>query len=143
MEYLIAIVTGVLFACGTYMVLSKRFLKIIFGTSMLTNGTLLFLMTMGKLQRGEAPIIGAYSASLSDPLPQALILTAIVINFGITAFALVLAFQAYRRLGSDNVDEITGEDAAPQTAAPADGIAVEEATPQDAPAAGEEAAHEH
>ena len=125
------------------MVLSKRFLKIIFGTSMLTNGTLLFLMTMGKLQRGEAPIIGAYSASLSDPLPQALILTAIVINFGITAFALVLAFQAYRRLGSDNVDEITGEDAAPQTAAPADGIAVEEATPQDAPAAGEEAAHEH
>ena len=47
MEYLIAIVTGVLFACGTYMVLSKRFLKIIFGTSMLTNGTLLFLMTMG------------------------------------------------------------------------------------------------
>lgn len=110
MEYLIAIVTGILFACGTYMVLSKRFLKIIFGTSLLTNGTLLFLMTMGKLQRGESPIIAAYKTAFTDPLPQALILTAIVINFGITAFSLVLAFQAYRRLDSDNVDEITGEE---------------------------------
>lgn len=112
METLISVLIGILFAAGTYMTLSRRLLRIVFGTSLLSNGTLLFLMVTGKLQRGESPILAGSAKSYADPLPQAMILTAIVINFAITAFFLVLCFRTCQTHGSDDVDDLTGEEEA-------------------------------
>lgn len=110
METLISALVGILFAAGTYMVLSRRLLRIVFGTSLLSNGTLLFLMITGRLQRGEPPILTPFAGSYADPLPQAMILTAIVINFAITAFCLVLCYRTYHSHGSDDVDDLTGRE---------------------------------
>jgi multicomponent Na+:H+ antiporter subunit C len=63
---------------------------------------------MGGLKRGAAPILGGNAENYTDPLPQALILTAIVISFGVTAFFLVLAYRTYQELGTDNVEEMRG-----------------------------------
>jgi multicomponent Na+:H+ antiporter subunit C len=65
---------------------------------------------MGGLKRGAAPILGGNEESYTDPLPQALILTAIVISFGVTAFFLVLAYRSYQELGTDNVEEMRGSE---------------------------------
>ncbi|WP_130861274.1 Na(+)/H(+) antiporter subunit C [Bacilliculturomica massiliensis] len=110
METLISVLVGILFAAGTYMILSRRLLRIVFGTSLLSNGTLLFLMLSGKLQRGESPILTPFAKTYADPLPQAMILTAIVINFAITAFCLVLCYRTYHSHGSDDVDDLTGKE---------------------------------
>jgi len=110
MELLIALLIGILFSAGTYMILSRRLLRIVFGTSLLSNGTLLFLMTSGKLQRGESPILGKLSATYADPLPQAMILTAIVISFATTAFCLVLAYRTFQEMESDDVDDLLGKE---------------------------------
>lgn len=114
METLISILIGILFATGTYMVLCRRLLRVVFGTSLLSNGTLLFLMVSGKLQRGESPILGTGAKIYADPLPQAMILTAIVINFAITAFFLVLCYRTYQNHGSDDVDDLTGREEEPR-----------------------------
>lgn len=108
MELLVAILIAILFATGTYMVLCRRFLRVIFGTGLLTHGTLLFLMTSGKLERGAAPILIDGVETYTDPIPQALILTAIVINFAVTAFALVLAYRLYQDTGADDLLDLTG-----------------------------------
>ena len=108
MEILMSVVIGILFATGTYQLLSRSMLRVVIGTMLLSHGVLLMLLTMGKLKRGAPPIlIGA--PSYADPLPQALILTAIVIGFGVTAFTIVLAFRAYQTLGTDDLDKLRGE----------------------------------
>ena len=68
----------------------------------------LFLITMGGLKKGEVPIYEKGITSYVDPIPQALILTAIVISFSVTAFFLVLAFRSYKELGTDNVESMKG-----------------------------------
>jgi len=103
-----AIVIGVLFATGTYLILARSLLRIVFGTCMLTHATLLYLITAGKLKRGAAPILESGITTYVDPLPQALILTAIVIGFGVTAFIIVLAYRAYQTLGSDDTEDYRG-----------------------------------
>ncbi|WP_419886907.1 Na(+)/H(+) antiporter subunit C [Neobacillus niacini] len=108
MEILMAIVIGILFTTATYLMLSKSLLRIIVGTGLLSHGAHLLILTMGGLKRGSAPILGGNAESYTDPLPQALILTAIVISFGVTAFFLVLAYRAYQELGTDNVEEMRG-----------------------------------
>lgn len=62
----------------------------------------------GRLKKGAAPLLGENAPSYTDPIPQALILTAIVISFGVTAFFLVLAYRAYQELGTDNMDRMRG-----------------------------------
>ncbi len=111
MELLIAILVGILFAVGVYMMLSHKLLKIIIGTAFLSHGTLLMLMTVGKLKRGAPPIIvdGVEDAVYVDPIPQALILTAIVIGFATTAFSLVLAYRCYQELGTDETEQMRGD----------------------------------
>ncbi|WP_020615849.1 Na(+)/H(+) antiporter subunit C [Paenibacillus daejeonensis] len=110
MEILMSVTTGVLFMIGTYMILSRNLLRIILGTSLLTHGVHLLLLTMSRLKTGVAPIwsedIGAYV----DPLPQALILTSIVINFGVTAFFFVLAYRAYQENKTDDMEQLRGGD---------------------------------
>lgn len=110
METLISIVIGIMFATGTYMLLSRRLLRIVFGTSLISNGTLLFLMVTGKLQRGESPVLTASATEYTDSLPQAMILTAIVINFAVTAFCLVLCYRTYHEHKSDDVNDLTGKE---------------------------------
>ena len=109
MELLISIVIGILFAIGIYLVLSRTLLRIIIGTCLLSHGTLLMLITMGKLKTGVGPILtGQAGISYVDPLPQALILTAIVIGFGVTAFIIVLSYRAYQTLDSDDTEDFRG-----------------------------------
>ena len=110
MEILMAFLIGILFMTATYLMLSKSLLRIIIGTGLLSHGAHLLLLTMGGLKRGAAPLLGEHAPSYVDPLPQALILTAIVISFGVTAFFLVVAYRAYQELGTDNMDRLRGKE---------------------------------
>lgn len=108
MEVLMSILIGLLFACAVYLMLSKSLLRIIIGTGLLSHGAHLMLLTMAGLKRGTVPLLGENALFYTDPIPQALILTAIVISFGVTAFFLVLAYRAYQELGTDNVEDMKG-----------------------------------
>ncbi|MGE7603182.1 Na(+)/H(+) antiporter subunit C [Peribacillus sp. NPDC097675] len=110
MELLMAIVIGILFMCATYLMLSKSILRIIIGTGLLSHGAHLLILTMGGLKGGSVPLLGDEVTSYVDPLPQALILTAIVISFGVTSFLLVLAYRTYQELGTDDMEEMRGTD---------------------------------
>lgn len=109
MEIVIAILAGFIFACGVYLILQKTLLRIVFGTVLLSHGAHLFIITMGKLERGAPPVIKEGKEHYVDPLPQALILTSIVISFGVTAFVAVLAYRTYKSNSTDNVDELRGK----------------------------------
>ncbi|WP_405097756.1 Na(+)/H(+) antiporter subunit C [Oceanobacillus sp. FSL H7-0719] len=109
METLITILTGVLVTVATYLILSKSVLRVILGTAILSHAAHLMIMTMGGLKNGQVPILGDESGgSYVDPLPQALILTSIVISFAVTALVLVLAYRTYQTLGTDNLEELRG-----------------------------------
>ncbi|MBF0841831.1 MULTISPECIES: Na+/H+ antiporter Mnh1 subunit C [Mammaliicoccus] len=106
MEILMIFVAGIIISVSVYLVLSKSLIRIIIGTTLLSHGVHLMLLTMGGLKKGALPIEEAGIKSYVDPLPQALILTAIVISFAVTAFFLVLAFRSYKELGTDNLEEM-------------------------------------
>lgn len=109
MELVTAILIGVLFTVGTYLILERRLLRVVFGTSLISHGVLLFLITSGSLKRGISPIHvegTPADAVFVDPVPQALILTAIVISFATTAFALVLSYKMYNKLGTDDLEQL-------------------------------------
>ena len=109
MEVLLAIVTGVLYAAGLYLMMRRRLAQLIIGLGLLTNGTNLLIFTAGGLTRARAPVVphdGPLLAPYADPVPQALILTAIVIGFGVLAFSLVLAHRVHQSLGTDDVDDV-------------------------------------
>lgn len=108
MELVMAIVCGALFAVATYLILSKSILRIVLGLSVISHGAHLLLLTMGGLKRGASPVLSQGAASYTDPLPQALILTAIVINFGVTALLLVLAYRSYKTLKTDDLEQMRG-----------------------------------
>jgi len=106
-ELFIIGVIGVLFACGTYLLLQSSLLQVIVGLSLFSHGANLALMIAGGVKRGQPPLL-TVEAPYADPLPQALVLTAIVISFGVTAFALVLAFRTRQVCGSNEIDELAG-----------------------------------
>lgn len=108
MELVMAIVSGVLFAVATYLILSKSILRIVLGLSVISHGAHLLILTMGGLKRGASPVLSQEAGSYTDPLPQALILTAIVINFGVTALLLVLAYRSYKTLKTDDLEQMRG-----------------------------------
>jgi multicomponent Na+:H+ antiporter subunit C len=108
METLMSVVVGLLFTLGTYLILTKNLLRIILGTSIISHGVHLLILTMGGVKTGGAPLLGANSTSFTDALPQALILTAIVINFAVTALFLVLSYRTYKTLGTDDMDKLRG-----------------------------------
>jgi multicomponent Na+:H+ antiporter subunit C len=114
METLMAFVVGGLYAAGLYMMLRRSIVKLIIGLVLLSNATNLLIFISAGLTRGQPPLIAEGSNYLSgnyaDPLPQALILTAIVISFGVLAFALVLAYRAYQTVGTDDLDEMKATD---------------------------------
>ncbi len=104
MEALLAIVIGVLTACGVYLVMRARTFPVVLGLTFLSYAVNLFLFAMGRLVIGQPPIIADSAAGYADPLPQALVLTAIVISFGMAAFVIILALKARAELGNDHVD---------------------------------------
>ena len=105
-----AIVIGVLFTAAVYLILSRSLLRIIFGTGLLSHGAHLLLLTMGGLGGTSPPVLAEGITDYADPLPQALILTAIVISFGVTSFILVLAYKTYSKHQTDNMDLMRGND---------------------------------
>ncbi len=110
MEPILAVVVGVLFAAGLYLIMRRSIVKWIIGLGLLGHGANLLIFTVSGVTVGEPPLIAADEYTLSgvfaDPLPQALILTAIVIGFGVQAFAVVLFKRVYRVVGSDDLDDI-------------------------------------
>ena len=110
MEIIICILAGILFAIGVYNILQKQFLRIIVGTTLISHGAHLFILTMGELKRGLPPILTEGITQYTDPLPQALILTSIVISFGITSLILVLAYRTAKENGTDNMEQLRGNE---------------------------------
>ena len=103
MELLIAIAIGSLTACGIYLMLRARTFPVILGLSLLSYAVNLFIFIAGRIKLDAAPII-ADGAIYTDPLPQALVLTAIVISFGMTAVLVIMALGAYLTAGHDRID---------------------------------------
>ena len=106
MEWLLALVIGVLTATGVYLTLRARTFPVVLGLTLLAYGVNIFLFAMGRLTIGHPAVIDSAVGVYSDPLPQALVLTAIVIAFGMTAFLIVLALKGREELGNDHVDGI-------------------------------------
>ena len=109
MELLLALAIGLLTTCGVYLVLRERTFPVILGLTLLSYAVNLFLFASGRLRIDAPPLIAA-GARHTDPLPQALILTAIVIGFGMTAYLAMLALRALSESGDDHVDARKEED---------------------------------
>ena len=105
MEALLSVAIGVLFACGIFLMLRRSLLRLIIGLALLSHGVNLLLFTMGGLTKAAVPVLGEGS-SFADPLVQALILTAIVISFGVTAFILVAAYRIHQEYHTDDLDDL-------------------------------------
>jgi len=104
MEAILSVLVGLMTASSVYLILRGRTFPVVLGISMLGYATNLFLFAGGRLTLNSAPLLGQGIEQYPDPLPQALILTAIVIGFAMIAFLIVLALRALRDLGVDRVD---------------------------------------
>jgi len=107
MEFLFASAVGILTAAGVYLILRKRTFPVILGLSLLTYGVNLFLFATGRLMVNAPPVLNKYTeVAYTDPLPQALVLTAIVISFGMTAVVVMIALGAYLSAKDDQIDMV-------------------------------------
>ena len=108
MELLLAIVAGVLYASGLYLMLRRRLAQLIIGLGLLSNGSNVLILSAAGVTRAKPPLVaaGVTPDQFADPVPQSLILTAIVIGFGVLAFSLVLAHRVHQSAGSDDIDTI-------------------------------------
>ena len=119
-QVMLALVLGLLFAVGTYLVLREDVVRVVWGVTVISQAANVYLVTMGGLS-GSAPVLthgeegghpvacsvpDAGAGCVTDPLVQALVLTAIVIGFGTTAFALVLTYRVYEEHGTINLEEV-------------------------------------
>ncbi|MEP3280170.1 MAG: Na+/H+ antiporter subunit C [Stappiaceae bacterium] len=122
MEVGLSVLIGIFFAASIYLILSKQIIRILLGIAIIGNAVNLLIFTSGRLSREIPPIIpldqDVPALGSANPLPQALVLTAIVISFSLFAFLLVLAFRAYQELGTDNVDEMRVAEPADQPKPP-------------------------
>lgn len=114
MELLLVILVGVFYSSGIYMMFRRSMVKLLIGLILLGNGANILIFLMGGLTKGKAPIIAPDESNFveiyADPIPQALILTAIVISFALTAFAIVLLKRVYTTTESDDLDKLIIED---------------------------------
>jgi multicomponent Na+:H+ antiporter subunit C len=110
METVFSGLVGLFFAVGIYLMLSEHIVRILLGVVIFGNAVNLLIFTAGRIYREVPPIIPADldmpAGPVANPLPQALILTAIVISFSFFAFLLVLAFRAYQEMGTDDTNEM-------------------------------------
>ncbi len=114
MNTLIAIVIGALAAGGVYCLLRRSLMKLIIGIALLSQSVNLIVFSAGGLKPASPPIIESdqqiLQGNYADPLPQALVLTAIVIGFGLIAFSLALIHQTYRATGHDDIQSLKNTD---------------------------------
>ena len=114
MEIVLACCVGILFASATYMMLRRSIVKLVIGLIILSNAANLVIFTAAGIVHGKPPLIDnttrAAVSGIADPLPQALILTAIVIAFGVLAFSVVLIHRAHEEVGNDDLDQMKDTD---------------------------------
>jgi multicomponent Na+:H+ antiporter subunit C len=114
MELVLAITIGVLFAVASYLLLRRSVIKMIFGIAVLSQAVHLVILTSAGLTTGAVAFVEEGATALpptaADPLPQALILTAIVISFGVLAFTLAMTQRVDETVGTDDLDEMKGTD---------------------------------
>lgn len=130
----LAILVGFLYAFGFYLMLRRSLIKVILGLALFAHGANLMILAAADARRAGDPSAGGVHLPIvqegqqqlaepfADPLPQALVLTAIVIGFGLQAFTLVLAKRAYAQLGVDDVDAMGASDRTDPEPAPEDAI---------------------
>ncbi|MCC6151367.1 MAG: Na+/H+ antiporter subunit C [Planctomycetes bacterium] len=110
MNTVMALLIGMLYASGMYMVLRRSMVKLIIGLALLSHAANLLIFTMATLRRDRPPLIDegetALAAPYADPVPQALILTAIVIGFAVSAFAAIMIYRVYQTTGTDDLDQL-------------------------------------
>ncbi len=110
MELVLVFLIGVLYAAGVYLILRRSMVRLLLGIMLLGNATNILIFLLGNITKGKPPVIEAslkvFRDIYADPVPQALILTAIVISFGLTSFAIVLLKRVYALLGSDDLDDL-------------------------------------
>lgn len=110
MDYVMAMLVGLFITVGVYLLLSRSVIRMLIGMTIFGNGVNLLIFTAGRLMRDVTPIVppglDVPAGPIANPLPQALILTAIVIGFSMFSFLLVLAFRAYSSLDADNTDNM-------------------------------------
>ncbi len=104
MELMLASALGIVTAAGVYLLLRARTFSVVLGLSLLSYATNVFIFVTGRLAVGAPPVIDIAATHYGDPLPQALVLTAIVIGFGMTAFLAGLAVRSHIETGTDHVD---------------------------------------
>jgi multicomponent Na+:H+ antiporter subunit C len=129
MDAVLALVVGALYATGLYMMMRRSIAKLIIGLALLSHAANLLIFTAAGLERAEPPLIPPGAERLAaphvDPLPQALILTAIVISFGLLAFALVLIHRTHQIVHTDDLDDMRSTDLVPA------GVQAQEGTASD------------
>ena len=114
MLILLAFIIAFLYASSIYMLLRRSIVKLVLGILFLSHATNLLLFVTGGLKWGAPPFVPddemVDPAAVADPLPQALILTALVIGFGVTAFSLVLVYRFHKETGTVDLDELSDAD---------------------------------
>jgi multicomponent Na+:H+ antiporter subunit C len=114
LEIILAIIIGVLYAAGLYMMMRRSIVKLIIGLVLLGHAANLLIFTTGGLVRAMSPLVPEGElvpiGPFADPLPQALILTAIVIGFGVVAFTVVLIHRVYQTAGTDDLETLSSTD---------------------------------
>jgi multicomponent Na+:H+ antiporter subunit C len=110
MEIVLTILIGVLYSAGIYMLLRRSLVKLIIGLILLGNGANMLIFLLGTITKGKPPVIAdaanALTGIYADPVPQSLILTAIVISFGLQSFAIALIKRVYAVTNSDDLDDL-------------------------------------
>lgn len=104
MEFILSLTIGILMASGIYLVLKAQSYPVILGLSLMTYAVNIFIFAMGRVSVNQPPLTVKDAEHFADPLPQALVLTAIVISFGMTAVIVVMALRSYIDNGTDEVD---------------------------------------
>jgi multicomponent Na+:H+ antiporter subunit C len=114
MLLVMALLIGILYAAGVYLLLRRSLVRLIFGLLFLGHAANLLIFSIGGLVRGKAPLVDAGAAAppagAADPVPQALVLTAIVIGFALTAFTAVLVWRVCDIAGTDDADSLRSSD---------------------------------
>ncbi|MFO8001678.1 MAG: NADH-quinone oxidoreductase subunit K [Marinilabilia sp.] len=115
MELIIVVFIGILYACAVYLLLRRSIVKVILGIFVMGNATNLIIFLSGKVMRGGTGFVpndasSAAIEAMSDPLPQALILKAVIINLGMAAYILALKYKYFEQTGTHDLDQLSNTD---------------------------------